>query len=253
MMGKLEGKVALITGAAGGFGAEVARVFAKEGAAVVLGDIIDVAGARVAQEIQAAGGKARYFHLDVSQEENWRQVVEESISVFGKLDILVNNAGIVPRVTSIEERTVEEWDRVMAVNARSVFLGTKYVIPQMRRVGGGSIVNISSLAALGQSQIMEAAYAASKAAVRIFTKVTAGQHAKDGIRCNSVHPGPIDTGMLRDVCADPEAVKRRLSRIPLGRLGHIREVVAGVLYLASDDASYTNGAELVIDGGALVQ
>lgn len=252
-MGKLEGKVALVTGAARGFGAEVARVFAKEGAAVVLGDIIDEAGAAVVQEIQAAGGRARYFHLDVSQEDGWRRVVDESVKVFGKLDILVNNAGIVPSISSIEERTVEEWDRVMAVNARSVFLGTKHVIPLMRRAGGGSIVNISSLAALGQSQIMEAAYAASKAAVRTFTKVTAGQHAKDGIRCNSVHPGPIDTDMLRGACADPEAVARRLSRIPLGRLGQIREVVAGVLYLASDDSSYTTGAELVIDGGALVQ
>jgi cyclopentanol dehydrogenase len=252
-MQKLEGKVALITGAANGLGAEMARVFAKEGAAVVLGDILDDAGMRVEQEIHAAGGKARYFHLDVSDEANWRQVVDECISVFGKLDILVNNAGIVPRNTSIEERTVEEWDRVMAVNARSVFLGTKWVIPGMRTAGGGSIVNISSLAALGQAQIMEAAYAASKAAVRTFTKVTAGQYAKDGIRCNSVHPGPIDTGMLRGVMPDPETLGRRLSRIPLGRLGKIPEVVAGVLYLASDDASYTTGAELVIDGGALVQ
>jgi len=252
-MGRLDGKVALITGATGGLGAEMVRVFAREGASVVFGDIADDAGQALEKELRLAGGEARYCRLDVTSEDDWRAAVAEAVRGLGKLDILVNNAGIVPRNTSIEERTVEEWDRTMAVNARGVFLGTKSAIPAMREAGGGSIVNISSLAAIGQSQLMEAAYAASKGAVRIFTKVTAAQYARDGIRCNSVHPGPIDTGLLRDVWSDPDTLNRRLARIPLGRLGAIGEVVAGVLYLASDEASYTTGAELVIDGGALAQ
>jgi cyclopentanol dehydrogenase len=169
------------------------------------------------------------------------------------LNILVNNAGIIiPRVP-IEERTGDEWDRVMAVNAKGVFLGTKHAIPAMRRAGGGSIVNISSIAGIGQSLHQEPAYAASKGAVRIFTKVTASQHAKDKIRCNSVHPGPIDTEMLRSAMPDPQMLDQRLGRVPLGRMGVIEEIVAGVLFLASDDASYMTGAELVIDGGALAQ
>jgi len=148
---------------------------------------------------------------------------------------------------------VEEWDRVMAINARGVFLGTKHAIPAMRRAGGGSIVNISSVAGIGQSLHQEPAYAASKGAVRIFTKVTASQHAKDRIRCNSVHPGPVDTEMLHSAMRDPEVLRRRLERVPLGRMGTVDEIVKAVLYLASDDSSYVSGAELVIDGGALAQ
>jgi 3alpha(or 20beta)-hydroxysteroid dehydrogenase len=153
----------------------------------------------------------------------------------------------------IEERTAEEWDRVMAVNARGVFLGTKYAIPAMRRAGGGSIVNISSVAAIGQSLHQEPAYAASKGAVRILTKVTASQHAKDRIRCNSVHPGPVDTEMFHSAFTDPEALRQRLERVPLRRMGTVDEIVSAVLYLASDDSSYITGSELVIDGGALAQ
>lgn len=252
-MGRLDGKVALITGAGGGLGAEMVRVFAREGAVVVFGDIADEAGKALEKEVRLAGGDARYRRLDVTLEDDWRAVVAETVSGCGKLDILVNNAGIVPRVAPIEERTVDEWDRTMAVNARGVFLGTKSVIPAMRQAGGGSIVNISSVAAIGQWQLVEAAYAASKGAVTTFTKVTAAQYGRDGIRCNSVHPGPIDTVLLRAVLSDAEVLKRRLGRVPLGRLGAIQEVVAGVLYLASDDASYTTGTELVIDGGARVQ
>ena len=252
-MGRLNGKVALITGAAGGLGAGMVRAFVQEGASVVFGDIADEAGGALEREIRQAGGDARYRRLDVTLEDNWRDAVAQTVRDFGRLDILVNNAGIVPRNAPIEERSVEEWDRTMAVNARGVFLGTKFAIPAMRQAGGGSIVNISSLAAIGQSQLMDAAYAASKGAVRILTKVAAAQYARDGIRCNSVHPGPIDTGLLRDVLSDPDTLSRRLARIPLGRLGAIREVVAGVVYLASDEASYNTGAELVIDGGALAQ
>jgi cyclopentanol dehydrogenase len=139
------------------------------------------------------------------------------------------------------------------VNAKGVFLGTKHAIPAMRRAGGGSIVNISSIAGIGQSLHQEPAYAASKGAVRIFTKVTASQHAKDRIRCNSVHPGPIDTEMLHSAMPDPQVLDQRLGRVPLGRMGMVAEIVAGVLFLVSDDASYMTGAELVIDGGALAQ
>jgi len=252
-MGKLDGKVALISGGARGQGAVEARRFTEEGAKVVFGDIRDAEGKQVEAAIRAAGGQAVYVHLDVSNESEWRQAVQTATGQFGTLDVLINNAGIViPRVP-IEERTVEDWDRVMAVNARGVFLGTKHAIPAMRRAGGGSIVNISSVAGIGQSLHQEPAYAASKGAVRIFTKVTASQHAKDKIRCNSVHPGPIDTEMLHSAMADPAVLARRLERVPLGRMGTVDEVVAVVLFLASDESSYVTGSEFVVDGGALAQ
>jgi cyclopentanol dehydrogenase len=252
-MGKLAGKVALISGGARGQGAAEARRFAEEGAKVVFGDVRDAEGKQVETAIAARGGDAVYVHLDVANEADWQNAVRTATSRYGKLDILINNAAVViPRVP-IEERTVEEWDRVMAVNARGVFLGTKHAIPAMRRAGGGSIVNISSVAGIGQSLHQEPAYAASKGAVRIFTKVTASQHARDGIRCNSVHPGPVDTEMLHSSMPDPEVLRARLRRVPLGRMGTVDEIVTAVLYLASDDSSYVTGSELVIDGGALAQ
>ena len=252
-MGKLDGKVALISGGARGQGAAEAHTFAREGAKVVFGDVRDEDGKQVEADIRAAGGDAVYVHLDVTNEADWRNAVQEAVSRYGKLDILVNNAGIViPRVP-IEERTEDEWDRVMAVNAKGVFLGTKHAIPAMRQAGGGSIVNISSIAGIGQSLHQEPAYAASKGAVRIFSKVTASQHAKDKIRCNSVHPGPVDTAMLHDAMPDPSVLDQRLGRVPLGRMAVVDEIVTGVLYLASDDSSYVTGSELVIDGGALAQ
>jgi cyclopentanol dehydrogenase len=188
-MGKLDGKVALISGGARGQGAAEAKAFTREGAKVVFGDVRDDEGKQVEADIRAAGGEATYVHLDVTSEVDWRNAVREAVTRYGQLNILVNNAGIiVPRVP-IEEQTEENWDRVLAVNAKGVFLGTKHAIPAMREAGGGSIVNISSVAGIGQSQHQEPAYAASKGAVRIFTKVTASQSAKDKIRCNSVHPG----------------------------------------------------------------
>jgi cyclopentanol dehydrogenase len=252
-MGKLDGKVALISGGARGQGAAEAHAFVREGARVVFGDVRDDEGKKVEAAIRATGGEAVYVHLDVASEADWRSAVQLTTDRFGALDILVNNAAIViPRVP-IDERTVEEWDRVMAVNARGVFLGTKHAIPAMRRAGRGSIVNISSVAGIGQSLHQEPAYAASKGAVRIFTKVTASQHARDGIRCNSVHPGPVDTEMIRSAMADPKALERRLERVPMRRMGTVDEIVTAVLYLASDESSYVTGAELVIDGGALAQ
>jgi cyclopentanol dehydrogenase len=252
-MGKLDGKVALISGGARGQGAAEAETFAREGAKVVFGDVRDDEGKKVEATIKTNGLEAVYVHLDVTSEADWKRAVETAVSRFGKLDILINNAAIViPRVP-IDERTVEEWDKVMAVNARGVFLGTKHAIPAMRRSGGGSIVNISSVAGIGQSLHQEPAYAASKGAVRIFTKVTASQHARDGIRCNSVHPGPVDTEMFHAAFTDREAMQRRLERVPLRRMGTVAEIVSAVLYLASDESSYMTGSEVVIDGGALAQ
>jgi cyclopentanol dehydrogenase len=252
-MGKLDGKVALISGGARGQGAAEAELFTREGAKVVFGDILDADGKRVEAAIRTAGGEASYVHLDVTSETDWQNAVKLATGRYGRLDVLINNAAITIPKVPIEERTAAEWDRVMAVNAKGVFLGTKYAIPEMRRVGGGSIVNISSVAGIGQSFHQEPAYAASKGAIRIFTKVTASQHAQDRIRCNSVHPGPIDTEMLHAAMPDPEVLQRRLQRVPLGRMGTVDEVVRLVLYLASDESAYMTGSELVIDGGALAQ
>jgi cyclopentanol dehydrogenase len=252
-MGKLDGKVALISGGARGQGAAEAETFAREGAKVVFGDIRDVEGQKIEAAIRAAGGEATYVHLDVTSEADWQSAVQTATGRHGRLDILINNAAITISRVPIEERTAAEWDQVMAVNAKGVFLGTKHAIPAMRRAGGGSIVNISSVAGIGQSLHQEPAYAASKGAIRIFTKVTASQHAKDKIRCNSVHPGPVDTEMFHRAFRDREAMERRLQRIPMQRMGTVAEIVSAVLYLASDDSSYVTGSELVIDGGALAQ
>lgn len=252
-MGRLDGKVALISGGARGQGAAEAETFAREGARVVFGDVRDDEGRKVEAAIRAAGLDATYVHLDVTSEPDWQRAVQIALDRHGRLDILINNAAItIPRVP-IEERTAAEWDQVMAVNAKGVFLGTKHAIPALRRSGGGSIVNISSVAGIGQSLHQEPAYAASKGAIRIFTKVTASQHAKDRIRCNSVHPGPVDTEMFHRAFQDKAAMERRLQRVPLQRMGTVAEIVSAVLYLASDESSYVTGSELVVDGGALAQ
>jgi len=235
-------------------GAEVAVKAAGAGATVAVHyhAAADEA-ARTLERVRAAGGDAIYVHLDVTSEMDWQSAIKLAADRHGRLDILINNAAIVIPKVPIEERTAAEWDQVMAINAKGVFLGTKHAIPAMRRTGGGSIVNISSVAGIGQSLHQEPAYAASKGAIRIFTKVTASQHAKDRIRCNSVHPGPVDTEMFHSAFRDREAMERRLQRVPLQRMGTVAEIVSAVLFLASDDSSYMTGSEIVIDGGALAQ
>jgi cyclopentanol dehydrogenase len=251
-MGRLEGKVALISGGGRGQGATEAKLFVDEGAKVVFGDILDEDGRKLEAELRASGGEATYVRLDVTRESDWRAAVETAVSRYGKLTVLVNNAGIIIR-KSIEETSGEEWDRTMAVNVKGVFLGTKHAIPAMRRAGGGSIINISSVAGLVGSTYGSPAYIASKGAVRLFTKATAIQQAKDNIRCNSIHPGPIETAMIQETLDDSDFLQERLKRIPLGRIGKVDDVAYGVLYLASDESSYVTGSELVIDGGSTAQ
>lgn len=252
-MTRLEGKVAIITGAAISLGAEIATRLASEGAMAIVCDIVDANGAAIAEKLRGEGRTAEFVHLNVAEESEWETAIRGVLELHGRLDVLVNNAGVFVDRKPIEAMTAENWDRIMAINLRSVFLGTKHAIPAMRRGGGGSIINISSIAGIGQSQIQEPAYAASKAAVRMLSRVTAAQHAHENIRCNSVHPGPIDSGMLHRFMPTPEALANRLKRVPMGRLGKLEEIAAGVAFLASDDASYVTGSELVIDGGALVQ
>ena len=247
-MPRLEGKVALISGGARGQGAVEARMFAEEGASVVIGDILDEQGRQTEAELQELGYQVTYVHLDVTNESDWQSAVQTAVSAYGKLDILLNNAGILIR-KNIEETTVEDWDRIFAVNSKGVFLGTKAAIPVMRENGGGSIINISSTAGLVGSPNGSASYTATKGSVRLFTKSTAIQHARDGIRCNSIHPGPIETDMIADTLNDPDNMALRMQRLPLGRIGKPSEIAYGAIYLASDESSFVTGSELVIDGG----
>ena len=248
---RLEGKVALITGGARGQGAAEARVFAKEGAKVVIADILDGDGEKLAAEIGEAGGDALFIHLDVTSEDQWHSAISETVSRFGKLDVLVNNAAIWRRGI-VEETTGDHWDAIMDVNAKGVFLGTKLVIPEMRKTGGGSIINISSVAGLVGS-LTSSAYSASKGAVRLLTKSTAIQYAGEGIRANSIHPGAIDTEMGVQVWPDAETREEVTARTPVGRMGVPEDIAFGALYLASDESSFVTGSELVIDGGMFAQ
>jgi NAD(P)-dependent dehydrogenase (short-subunit alcohol dehydrogenase family) len=251
-MGRLDNKVALISGGARSQGAVEAKMFAREGARVVFGDILDAPGRQVEADIRAQGGEATYVHLDVTSERHWQDAVALAESKYGKLDVLVNNAGIsIPG--SIEEYSEDDWERIMAVNTKGVFLGTKHAIPAMRRAGGGSIINISSGAGIAPAPGTSAAYAATKGGVRLFSKATAVQHAADNIRCNSVHPGPVDTPMIRDPQRSGDWVQTLVERVPLGRLGTSEDIAYGVLYLASDESSFVTGSELVIDGGRTAQ
>jgi cyclopentanol dehydrogenase len=248
MAGRLDGEVALISGASRGQGEAEARMFAREGAQVVLADIRDELGQRVAREI---GPQATYVHLDVSQEAEWQKAVDLAVQTYGTLTILVNNAGIgLPEDRSIEETSLETWHKTIAVNQTGVFLGMKYAIPAMRQAGHGSIVNISSIAGIVGMGMLPA-YQATKGAVRVLTKNAAIQYAQDNIRVNSVHPGGVDTEILSPFGMEWKQAVTRAH--PMGRIASSDEIAYGVLYLASKESSFVTGAELVIDGGFIAQ
>ena len=249
---RLDNKVALISGGARGIGASIAGIFAGEGAKVVIGDVLEEEGRRTAAAITESGGECLYIRLDVTSEADWERAVDEAVTRFGKLDILVNNAGVSARGT-VEETSEADWTRTMDINVKGPFLGTKQAIPVMKAGGGGSIINMSSGAGISPQPGTSGAYAASKGAVRIFSKSTAVQYAQDNIRCNSVHPGPIETDMLLATRPDPSALEQMMDRVPLGRFGRPEEIAYGVLYLASDESSFVTGSELIIDGGRTAQ
>lgn len=247
---RLQGKVVIISGAASGMGAATARRFAREGAKVVVADVLVDEGRQVAHGIRAAGGEASLMHLDVTDEANWKQIVDETVAKYGRLDIAVNNAGISGSKVNDTMET-EAWHRLIAVNATGVFLGMKFEIPAMRKSGGGAIVNLSSISGnAGQNQI-HVGYNASKGAVRLITKSAAVQFGKDGIRVNSIHPGLMPPMRTSGATADPVVRANMLKRVPLGRSGEVDEVANAALFLASDEASYITGAELHVDGGYL--
>jgi NAD(P)-dependent dehydrogenase (short-subunit alcohol dehydrogenase family) len=257
---RLVGKVAIVTGGASGIGAETARTFAQHGAKVLLTDSNSTLGQSVAKQISESGGTAMFSIQDVRDEDRWTAIVADTEKTYGRLDILCNIAGISGRDPKLNiqtsltagprlaEQTLEQWNRVMEINSTGVFLGTKAVIPAMQRAGGGSIINISSICGIIGSHA-NAAYHASKGAVRIFSKAAAIQYAPDKIRVNSVHPGFVDTPMTKPGHSNPDVARQRLDATPLGRFGTPADIAAGCLYLASDEASWVTGSELVIDGG----
>jgi len=248
---RLENKVAIVTGGASGMGAATARLFAREGAKVVVADLLEAEGAAVAKAICDAGGEAHFHKLDVTSEADWTAVVADTVSAYGKVDILINNAGVSGSHPDL--LNTGTWEQQMTVNAGSVFLGMRAVIPEMKKTGGGSIVNISSISGFVGQRMVHMGYNAAKGAVRLASKAAAVQFARDGIRVNSVHPGvmpPMRTSMLT---ADPEVRRKMTSAIPMGREGKVEEVANANLFLASDEASYITGIELPVDGGYLAQ
>jgi NAD(P)-dependent dehydrogenase (short-subunit alcohol dehydrogenase family) len=244
-MGRLDGKVALITGAARGQGETEARLFAQEGAQVMLTDVLVEQGQQVVNSLRSGGTEATFLQLDVSNPHEWHEVVRHTVQTYGRLDILINNAGIAQRAGLLETE-VEDWDRLMDINLKGVFLGMKYAIPVMLERGGGVVINISSTSGIvgfpGGT-----AYHAAKGGVRLLTKVVAAEFATRGIRVNSIHPGLIETPMTDNMA--PQRMQLLLDRTPMGRKGKPLEIAYGALFLASDEASFMTGAELVIDGG----
>ncbi|MEJ0015612.1 MAG: glucose 1-dehydrogenase [Acetobacteraceae bacterium] len=244
---RLAGKVAIISGAASGMGAATARMFAREGATVVIADVLEHEGRQVADAI---GPAASFENLDVTREDDWAAVVATTMARFGRLDVLVNNAGVSGSAEQ-DFYSTDAWHRIMAINATGVFYGIKHAVAAMRANGGGSIVNLSSIAGIIGSEHVHMAYNASKAAVRLMTKSVAVQHAKDGIRCNSVHPGIMPAMRTSGRTADPAIRAERMRVIPMRRPGEVDEVAYAVLFLASDEASYITGSEIHVDGGAI--
>jgi 3(or 17)beta-hydroxysteroid dehydrogenase len=252
-MGRVEGKTAIVTGAARGLGQAIALLLAKEGAKVAVTDILEDGGKKTAEEIRRGGGEAIFIKHDVTSEDSWGGVVKQVLSEFGKLDILVNNAGV-QVVKEIAETSLEDWRGLMSVNLDGVFLGTKHAIMAMKESSGGSIVNISSVAGIIGTADDTAAYCASKGGVRLFTKAAALECSKMGhgynIRVNSVHPGVIKTDMVASMMAQDAELKKRLeSNMPIGFLGEPIDIAYAVLYLASDESRLITGAELIVDGG----
>jgi len=245
---RLEGKVALITGGASGMGRSEAEIFAREGAKVVVGDILQAEGSEVVRDIEKAGGQARFVKLDVTSEADWQAAIAAAVSTFGKLNVLVNNAGI-SGTFDPDLMSVKAWDTLMNINAKGVFLGMKYAIPAMQAAGGGAIVNISSISGIVGQDVVHMAYNASKGAVRIMTKSAAVQNARHGIRVNSVHPGMLPPMRTSKATADPAIRAKMIAPVPMKREGRVEEVAYAVLFLASDEASYITGTELVVDGG----
>jgi NAD(P)-dependent dehydrogenase (short-subunit alcohol dehydrogenase family) len=249
---RIEGKIAIVTGGASGIGEATSRLFVEEGAHVVIVDIDDVKGNALASELNKNGEIAMYRKFDVTQENRWIEVIDEVMAKWGRLDILVNNAGMsgVKGRATVEDTIVENWDTVFAVNSTAIMLGTKTAIPAMRKNGGGSVVNVSSIFGIVGSPA-GAAYHASKGSARAFSKAAAVQYASDNIRVNSVHPGFTDTPMTLDIHSQKEIRDARLAMTPMGRLGLPIDIAYGILYLASDESGWVTGTELVIDGGEI--
>ncbi|QQO09640.1 SDR family NAD(P)-dependent oxidoreductase [Breznakiella homolactica] len=240
-------KTALVTGGTGGLGKDICRQLLSDGFTVYCCDINDEAGAKTEADL-AQYGTAVFLHLDVSEEKDWQEAIRRILADTGRLDVLVNNAGINIRVV-IEECTVEQWDRMFQVNVRGPFLGIKHSLPVMRSQGGGSIVNISSICGLVGHLYTNESYTATKGAVTLLTKSVATRYAKDGIRCNSVHPSTVDTEIVKILFQDPKKKQERLDEVPMGRLGLPGDVASAVSYLASDKAAFINGVQLPVDGG----
>jgi len=245
---RLEGKVAFITGGAQGLGAAIASRFAAEGAVVFLGDLPAKAEANAAEDIKAKGGKAFFVPLDVASEQSWIDAFAMVIKEAGKLDVLVNNAGINIR-EPIEEMKVENLDTMLAVNVKGPFLGCKHAIPLLRKAGGGSIINMSSVCGLIGHRYTTEAYTVTKGAVTLLTKTVAVRYAKDNIRCNSLHPSTVDTPLIQELFKTPARREERLGEVPLGRLATAADVANAALFLASDEAAFINGVAFPVDGG----
>jgi NAD(P)-dependent dehydrogenase (short-subunit alcohol dehydrogenase family) len=244
---RLANKVALITGAAHGMGEAMARLFAREGAKVILADILEAEGRQVTAAINGSGGHALYLSLDVQDEARWVAVMGEIEQRYGRLDIVVNNAGISGAVP--DRLDVAYFDKLTAVNLRGTFLGVKYAIEAMKKTGGGSIVNFSSISGLIGQEFVHMGYNAAKAGIHVLTKSAAVQFGRDGIRVNSVHPGMMPPMRTSVTAADPAVRARALAAVPLGRAGTAEEAAYAALFLASDEASYITGAEIIVDGG----
>ncbi len=247
---RLEGKVALITGGGGGIGKLTSTLFAKEGAKVVVSDVVDEAGRQTVADIEAAGGRATYVHADVSDSADAEAMVKSAVDTYGKLDVMMNNAGIFhSRDGSVIDTDEETWDRTIAINLKGVFLGSKYGVSAMLEGGGGSLINVASFVALMGAATPQIAYTASKGGVLAMTREIAVEFARKGIRANSICPGPIETPLLAELLADPARRQRRLVHIPIGRFGQGQEIANAALFLASDESSLMTGAQLVVDGG----